>query len=41
MRALGRWFLLVLMALLGLQLFFVLRTASMALIAPQSTSFER
>ncbi len=41
MRTLGRWCWLVLMAMLGLQLFFVLRTASMAFIAPQSTSFER
>ena len=32
---------LLVLALLGLQLFFVLRIASMAWIAPQSTAFER
>ena len=41
MRALGRWCLLVLLALLALQVFFALRIASMALVAPQSTTFER
>jgi monofunctional biosynthetic peptidoglycan transglycosylase len=41
MRALGRWLLLLLWALLGLQLFFVLRIASMNWIAPESTSFQR
>ncbi len=41
MRAFGRWFLLVVLALLGLQVFFALRIASMAVLAPQSTSFER
>ncbi|PUE53926.1 monofunctional biosynthetic peptidoglycan transglycosylase [Limnohabitans parvus] len=41
MRAFGRWCLLVVLALLGLQLFFALRMASMAVVAPQSTSFER
>ena len=41
MRAFGRWCLLVVLALLGLQLFFALRIASMAVVAPQSTSFER
>jgi monofunctional biosynthetic peptidoglycan transglycosylase len=41
MRAFGRWFLLVLLAVLVLQAFFVLRIASMNALAPQSTSFER
>ena len=41
MRAFGRWCLLVVLALLGLQLFFALRIASMAVVAPQSTSYER
>ena len=41
MRAFGRWCALVLLAGLGLQLFFALRIASMAVLAPQSTSFER
>ncbi|MBM3387035.1 MAG: monofunctional biosynthetic peptidoglycan transglycosylase [Betaproteobacteria bacterium] len=39
--ALWRWFGLCLLAVLALQLFFLLRVASMALIAPESTSFER
>ncbi len=41
MRALGRWLLLVLLALAGLQLFFVLRVAGMNWIMPESTSFQR
>lgn len=41
MRAFGRWCALVLLAGLVLQLFFALRIASMAVLAPQSTSFER
>lgn len=41
MRALGRWFGLVLLAGLALQLFFALRIASMGVLAPESTSFER
>ena len=41
MKALGRWLLLCLLAVLGLQLFFVLRVLSMAWWAPTSTSFER
>ncbi len=36
-----RWTLLLALALVGLQLFFVLRIASMALIAPESTAFQR
>ncbi|MEN9889666.1 MAG: Penicillin-binding protein [Pseudomonadota bacterium] len=40
-RGLLRWLALCLLAALGLQLFFVLRVASMAVIAPESTSFER
>ena len=41
MRALGRWLLLVLLAALALQLFFVGRIALMALVDPQSTAFQR
>ncbi len=41
MRALGRWLLLLALACVGLQLFFVLRIAAMAWIAPESTSFQR
>ncbi len=41
LRALWRWCLLCLLAVLVLQLFFGLRVASMALVAPESTSFER
>ena len=41
MRALGRCLLLVVVGLVGLQLFFVLRIASMALVAPESTAFQR
>lgn len=41
MKALRTWFLLCLMAFAGLQLFFVLRVACMAWLAPESTSFER
>ena len=41
MRAMGRWCLLLLMAVAALQVFFVLRIASMGVIAPQSTTFER
>lgn len=41
MKAWMRWCLLLLMAGLGLQLFFVLRIGSMAFIAPESTAFER
>ena len=40
-RALARWGLLVLIAFIALQLFFVLRIAAMLVIDPQSTSFER
>lgn len=36
-----RFLSLIALALLGLQLFFVLRIASLALLDPQSTSFER
>lgn len=38
---LGRWCVLVVMAFLALQLFFVLRIATMLAIDPQSTTFER
>ena len=41
MKALLRWLGLCLLALLGLQLFFVLRVISMGWLAPESTSFER
>jgi monofunctional glycosyltransferase len=37
----GRWCLLVLMAFVALQVFFVMRIAAMLLIDPQSTTFER
>jgi monofunctional glycosyltransferase len=36
-----RWFGMVLVALLALQLFFVLRIATMLVLDPQSTAFER
>ena len=36
-----RWLLLVLVAWFALQFFFLARIAVMALIAPESTSFER
>ena len=41
MKPLMRWLGLVLAALLALQLFFVARIALMAVVAPQSTAFER
>lgn len=41
MRAFGRWLLLLVLALVALQLFFVMRIAAMAWIAPESTSFQR
>ena len=41
MRALGRWLLLVVVAALALQLFFIGRIAWMALVDPQSTGFQR
>lgn len=41
MRALGRLVALVALALIALQLYFVLRIALMALIDPQSTTFQR
>ena len=41
MKALARWSGLVLVALVGLQLFFVARITFMAVVAPQSTSFQR
>jgi len=41
MKALGRWLLLLAIAGLGLQLFFVMRIALSATVAPQSTSFQR
>ena len=41
MKAVWRWLVLVLLALLALQVFMVLRVASMAIVDPSSTSFER
>lgn len=41
MKSIGRWCLLLVCAALCLQIFFALRIASMALLAPESTSFER
>ncbi len=41
MKALLRWFALVLVAAIVLQVFFVARIASMAVINPKSTAFER
>ena len=41
MRAFGRWLLLLLLAFMGLQLFFVLRVLSMPWVMPESTAFQR
>jgi monofunctional biosynthetic peptidoglycan transglycosylase len=41
MKALLRWLLLVALAVLALQLFFVLRIAAMAAVNPESTTFQR
>lgn len=41
MKALLRWLTLLVAAVLALQLFFVLRIALMAVVDPQSTSFQR
>ncbi len=41
MKALMRWILLLALSLLALQLYFVLRIALMAVVDPQSTTFER
>ena len=41
MTALLRWLALLLLALLALQLFFVLRIATMTVVDPQSTAFQR
>jgi monofunctional biosynthetic peptidoglycan transglycosylase len=41
MKPLARWLGLLLIALLGLQLYFAARVAAMAVVAPQSTSFQR
>jgi monofunctional biosynthetic peptidoglycan transglycosylase len=41
MKSIARWLGLVLIALLTLQLYFVARIAAMAVVAPQSTSFQR
>ena len=41
MRALGRWLMLLVLAGVGLQLFFAVRILAMNWIAPESTSFQR
>jgi monofunctional biosynthetic peptidoglycan transglycosylase len=41
MKGLLRWVMMVLVATLALQVFFVIRIAAMAVIDPQSTSFQR
>ena len=41
MKALAKWLALLVVALVALQLFFVARIATMAVLAPQSTSFQR
>ncbi|MES2947390.1 MAG: transglycosylase domain-containing protein [Pseudomonadota bacterium] len=41
MKTLARWLGLLLIAVLALQLYFVVRIAAMAVTAPQSTSFQR
>ncbi len=41
MKGLLRWMLLVLVAALALELVFVIRIATMAVVAPQSTAFQR
>ena len=41
LKAISRWLVLVVLALIALQLFFVLRVAMMAVIDPQSTTFQR
>ncbi len=41
MKAFGRWCVLLACAVLCLQVFFILRIASMAVLAPESTRFER
>ena len=41
MKAIARWLGLCVLALVALQLFFVGRIASMAVLAPQSTAFQR
>lgn len=40
-QVIGRWCLLVVLALIALQLFFVVRIVGMLVIDPQSTAFER
>jgi monofunctional glycosyltransferase len=41
MKAVLRWFALALLAFLALQVFFVGRIALMAVVAPESTTFQR
>ncbi len=41
MKLLWRWLWLCVLALVALQLYFVVRIAAMAVVAPQSTAFER
>ena len=40
-QVIGRWCLLVVLALIALQLFFIMRIVGMLVIDPQSTAFER
>ena len=41
LKPLGRWFFLVVLCAVGLQLFFILRIASMRFVDPGSTAFQR
>jgi len=41
MKSMFRWLVLLVLAFVALQLFFVARIASMAVLAPQSTAFQR
>jgi monofunctional biosynthetic peptidoglycan transglycosylase len=41
MKGIGRWLLLAVLAILGLQLYFVLHIAALAVLSPGSTAFQR
>jgi monofunctional biosynthetic peptidoglycan transglycosylase len=41
MRALGRWLLLIFLAAIALECYFIVRIAAMAYVNPQSTTFQR
>src|SRR5690606_13753321 len=41
MKALARWVALAILAFIALQLFFILRIATMAVLDPESTTFQR